>query len=294
VTKVVGTKQAVVFQIPRPTFVAAVLHNPFYAGAYAWGRRALEPVWCAGVVRKRRTAAAAPEQARVFIRDHHAGYIDWATFEKHQRMVRRNHWRGDGDKRAGAVRAGHGLLAGLLRCGRCGRRLMTPVKPLCVPVLAGVGDLPKTHITGLVRYSDPRRIPSRSMPRRTKRYYHRSGLYLVKRALGQNGVPSSAATTSSARPTFATVDRVAAYVEQLPRPTAIAEHGSNPDKIRTIARRRATARAVSPRSRSAPAPTRTGDLQIRRGQQRAACGSIRRHVQQSWAFPAVVGADHDR
>jgi DNA invertase Pin-like site-specific DNA recombinase len=123
VTKVVGTKQTVVFQIPRQTFVASVLHNPFYAGAYAWGRRALEPVWCAGVVRKRRTAAAPPEQARVFIRDHHAGYIDWATFEEHQRMVRRNHWRGDGDETAGAVRAGNGLLAGLLRCGRCGRRL---------------------------------------------------------------------------------------------------------------------------------------------------------------------------
>ncbi len=38
-------------------------------------------------------------------------------------MMRRNYWRGDADETAGAVRAGHGLLAGLLRCGRCGRRL---------------------------------------------------------------------------------------------------------------------------------------------------------------------------
>ena len=123
VTKVVGTKLTVVFQIPRPSFIASVLHNPFYAGAYAWGRRANEVVWCAGVLRKRQTAASAPEQARIFIRDHHEGYIDWATFEEHQRMMRRNYWRGEGDERAGAVRAGHGLLAGLLRCGRCGRRL---------------------------------------------------------------------------------------------------------------------------------------------------------------------------
>lgn len=64
VTKVVGTKLTVVFQIPRQTFIAAVLHNPFYAGAYTWGRRATEVVWCAGVLRKRRTAAAAPERAR--------------------------------------------------------------------------------------------------------------------------------------------------------------------------------------------------------------------------------------
>ncbi len=73
VTKVVGTKQTVVFQVPRPSFIASVLHNPFYAGAYAWGRRTTAPVWCAGALRKRRTAATAPEQARIFIRDHHEG-----------------------------------------------------------------------------------------------------------------------------------------------------------------------------------------------------------------------------
>ena len=123
VTKVVGTTWAVVFQIPRQSFIASVLHNPFYAGAYTWGRRATEPVWRAGALGKRRTAASAPEAARVFIRDHHEGYIDWPTFEEHQRMMRRNYWRGEGDETAGAVRAGHGLLAGLLRCGRCGRRL---------------------------------------------------------------------------------------------------------------------------------------------------------------------------
>ena len=38
-------------------------------------------------------------------------------------MIDRNHWRGDSDQTAGAARAGRGLLAGLLRCGRCGRKL---------------------------------------------------------------------------------------------------------------------------------------------------------------------------
>ena len=68
VTKVVGTRQAVVLQVPRPSFIASVLHNPFYAGAYAWGRHGTEPVWRAGVLRKRRTAVAAPEQAGVLVR----------------------------------------------------------------------------------------------------------------------------------------------------------------------------------------------------------------------------------
>ena len=29
------------------------------------------------------------EECRVFVRDHHVGYIDWATYEENRRMVRR-------------------------------------------------------------------------------------------------------------------------------------------------------------------------------------------------------------
>ena len=123
VSKARGGKLAVVFQIPRLSFVASVLHNPFYAGAYAWGRRPTEVVWRDGVLRKRQGSALPPEQARVFLRDHHEGYIDWATFEENQRTMRRNNFRGESDETAGVARAGKGLLAGLLRCGRCGRKL---------------------------------------------------------------------------------------------------------------------------------------------------------------------------
>jgi DNA invertase Pin-like site-specific DNA recombinase len=114
---------AVVFQVPRPSFVASVLHNPCYAGAYTWGRRSTEVVWREGALHKRQGHAVAPEAARVFLPDHHEGYIDWATFEEHQRMMQRNHWRGESDETAGVARAGTSLLSGLLRCGRCGRRL---------------------------------------------------------------------------------------------------------------------------------------------------------------------------
>jgi len=117
-----GTLQ-IVFQVPRQCFIGSVLHNPFYAGVYAWGRRVTRPVFRAGVLGRRQAPPTAPEQARVFIRDHHEGYIDWTAFEENQRMIRRNHYRGESDETAGAVRAGRGLLAGLLRCGRCGRRL---------------------------------------------------------------------------------------------------------------------------------------------------------------------------
>jgi len=38
-------------------------------------------------------------------------------------MIQRNNFRGASDDTAGAARAGKGLLTGLLRCGRCGRKL---------------------------------------------------------------------------------------------------------------------------------------------------------------------------
>ena len=123
VSKAQHGKLTVVFQVPRLSFVNGVLHNPFYAGAYTWGRRPLQVVWRDGVLRKRPGRAVPPEEARVFIRNHHDGYIDWTTFEEHQRMISRNTWRGDSDETAGAARSGNGLLAGLLRCRRCGRKL---------------------------------------------------------------------------------------------------------------------------------------------------------------------------
>jgi chromosome partitioning protein len=63
------------------------------------------------------------EECRVFIRDHHVGYIDWATYEENRRMVRRNSVSREGDESMAAIRAGQGLLVGLLRCGHCGRKL---------------------------------------------------------------------------------------------------------------------------------------------------------------------------
>jgi hypothetical protein len=72
---------------------------------------------------KRQGAMRSAEECRVFIRDHHVGYIDWATYEENRRMVRRNSVSREGDESMAAIRAGQGLLVGLLRCGHCGRKL---------------------------------------------------------------------------------------------------------------------------------------------------------------------------
>src|SRR6266571_2684652 len=59
----------------------------------------------------------------VWIRDHHEGYIDWSTYEENRQMTRRNSVNWQGDESMAAIRAGQGLLVGLLRCGHCGRKL---------------------------------------------------------------------------------------------------------------------------------------------------------------------------
>src|SRR5271165_2532895 len=107
---------------PRYSTVHRLLTNPVYAGAYVFGRTIsrvrLEggrKVITHGVMRRR-------EDWEVLIRDHHDGYISWEQYERNQNII-----AGNANKKGamvpGSVRNGDGLLAGLLRCGHCGRKL---------------------------------------------------------------------------------------------------------------------------------------------------------------------------
>jgi len=112
-----------VWQVPTQPFIGAMLHHPCYAGAYVWGQRHTELVVVEGKVIKRTSPWQRPEDCRVFIPDHHEGYIDWETFEENQRIMHNNATKTDPDASVGAVRAGKALLAGILRCGHCGRKM---------------------------------------------------------------------------------------------------------------------------------------------------------------------------
>jgi hypothetical protein len=107
-----------------PTYHAfhQILTNPVYAGAYTYGKTRYERyVDEQGVVRKR--ARHLPmEQWSVLIRDHHPGFIDWATFEANQARLDSN-TKPQPHQAGGAVREGSALLQGLVTCGHCGRRL---------------------------------------------------------------------------------------------------------------------------------------------------------------------------
>ena len=76
---------ALVWKIPSQSLIRDILGNPFYAGAYVWARRPVTTLLVDGRLEKRQGAMRPAEECRVFIPDHHAGYIDWATYELESR-----------------------------------------------------------------------------------------------------------------------------------------------------------------------------------------------------------------
>ena len=112
-----------VWQIPTQAFVRDVLLNPFYGGAYVWGRRPVETLFVDGKLKKRQGAPRRAEECRVFIPDHHEGYITWEAYQQNQTIIRSNNMNLETSEAMAAARAGSGLLTGLLRCGHCGRKL---------------------------------------------------------------------------------------------------------------------------------------------------------------------------
>jgi len=116
-------KVSIEWQLPTLTFIGSILKNPIYAGAYVYGQRPTKMVVSEGRIVKRTAPVLPPEECRVFIRDHHEGYISWEEFEENRRRLRSNALRFGSDESVAVIRQGHGLLSGLLRCGRCGKKM---------------------------------------------------------------------------------------------------------------------------------------------------------------------------
>jgi len=104
--------------------VHQVLASPVYAGAYVYGKTRTQVTLDAAGVRKKRIRQLPREEWQVLIKEHHAGYIDWQTYEANQQRIAKNTRPGP-HKVGGAVREGSALLQGLASCGHCGRRLRT-------------------------------------------------------------------------------------------------------------------------------------------------------------------------
>ncbi len=115
--------QEIVWRPARYHAVLSVLKNPAYAGAYAYGRSKTVIGLEGGQKRVRRQVQRRREDGKVLIRDHHEGYIDWEVYQSNQAMIAQND-NAKGSAVRGAIKQGEALLAGLLRCGHCGAKLL--------------------------------------------------------------------------------------------------------------------------------------------------------------------------
>lgn len=106
----------------RPVYsiLHSMLTNPAYGGAYAYGRSEQIVRYDDGKQRKG-TRRKPREGWLVLLPNAHEGYVSWEQFEQIQRTIAENN---HGWQRVGAAHNGPALLAGLLRCRRCGRKLV--------------------------------------------------------------------------------------------------------------------------------------------------------------------------
>lgn len=110
------------WKLPVYNTLHHILKNPIYAGAYTFGRTASRVTIDGGRKKIVRGFKRDRKDWEVLINDHHEGYITWVEFERNQRLVSDNA-NGKSFMSRGAIRRGEALLAGLFRCGHCGRKL---------------------------------------------------------------------------------------------------------------------------------------------------------------------------
>jgi DNA invertase Pin-like site-specific DNA recombinase len=109
----------VVWRRPSYATIHRMIENPIYGGAYAYGKTRVvsgfSPSAVRAAVRRR-----AREEWLALIPGTHEGYVSWERAEAIRTMVSDNVPTG---RHHGAPKHGDALLAGLVRCRRCGRKL---------------------------------------------------------------------------------------------------------------------------------------------------------------------------
>jgi DNA invertase Pin-like site-specific DNA recombinase len=130
---------------PNRETLQNMLHHPVYAGYYRHGHRAIDP---RRKVPGRRTTGRTikrPEDCLVLLEGRCPASISPDRFWANQARLAANRARQDA---AGAVRQGPSLLGGILRCGRCGQRMM-------VSYSGRAGCLRYSCSRAAIEYADP-------------------------------------------------------------------------------------------------------------------------------------------
>jgi len=103
---------------PNRVTLSNLLHPPIDAGAYAYGRRPMDPRRQQPGRPATGRRVATPEECAVLLKDRLPAYISWAQFERNQAQLAANQ-----TAHLGPIRSGPSLLSGLVICGRCGLRM---------------------------------------------------------------------------------------------------------------------------------------------------------------------------
>lgn len=147
-------KGELVWRRPNRMTLSNLLHHPIYAGAYTFGRRQID------VKRKQAGRPATgrvvmpTEKWLVLLQDQFPSYISWEQYLRNQQQLESNQNRA---AEMGAIRQGPSILAGLVVCGRCRRRMGVrysgPTKKLsyaCVRQYIDYGNKPCQSLSGEV------------------------------------------------------------------------------------------------------------------------------------------------
>jgi hypothetical protein len=121
VTRPVKGERETEWVSPNYARVHGIITNPFLAGAYVYGRSESRTTIVNGRIRRTSGHALAVDRWQVVIPDHHPGYLDWPSYLRHLSMIESNAYMKPGAHKS--ARGGRSLLAGLLRCRRCGHTL---------------------------------------------------------------------------------------------------------------------------------------------------------------------------
>lgn len=124
-------------QLPRPTAsgdgssiqwthatyrgLIDVLKNPKYAGVYVSPRYQRESVTADSGKVKTRLRLSRQEEWKIVLSDHHPAYITLDRYKANMTKIESNAQRSTASR--GAVNRGVSLLAGLIKCGRCGHTM---------------------------------------------------------------------------------------------------------------------------------------------------------------------------
>jgi DNA invertase Pin-like site-specific DNA recombinase len=102
--------------------ILALVRHPAYAGIYVRGRRQVFVTLDEQGHKQTKVRRVPREEWEVFLEDHHEAYVPQQTWERNMEKVAANA-NVCGDLTKGAVGRGQSLMAGLVRCRRCGNRL---------------------------------------------------------------------------------------------------------------------------------------------------------------------------